>query len=161
VGELSLAANGVNNNAGYVDVTGANLSGSQNRGAHISNGGKLIATNANVDNSVGIGLYVDSGAEVVASGATVKNSGGNAIWCQKGGKVVITDGDCSGAVGNPAIRAHLGGNVEMSGANAQRGLEPDSSDIRSSSGSIINAVGATGGTYSTPNTLTVDGVIFK
>ena len=125
--------------------------------------GEFFATNFNVTGKTGSGVTVSQGGTFTCTGTMVSKSNTvNGVLVTVGGIANIQANADLTLNGGSGARAN-GGTINLgAGTNCRKnGTSDQSADIRVSLGGIIRAVSALGGVFTTANTLTVDGIIFK
>ncbi len=125
--------------------------------------GEFFATDFNVTGKTGSGVTVSQGGTFTCIGTMVSKSNTvNGVLVTIGGIANIQANADLTLNGGSGARAN-GGTINLgSNANCRKnGTTDQTQDIRVSLGGVIRAVGALGGVFTTANTLTVDGIIFK
>ena len=144
----------------FVSATSVNCSGAAVDGVRAEAGAWIAfalstADGCGVDNIACYGSWIDA-----SGGVSAVNAGRYGLLCQDGGKVNARNAVLTGAA-TRGVSAVAGGSAIVNNANCRKGASDSTTDIFVSDGSIIHAVGATGGTNITPLTLNVAGLIFK
>jgi len=143
----------------YVSATDTDCG--QNGGAGLNAGvGAVVAfTNSRANANIGSGV-VASGAIVDANGLIANNNGVYGIYAEAGGRVTARSANVGGS-GSQSVRASNGSQINISESSVRKSTTDGTSDIVATGGSIIHAVGATGGTNTAVNTPSANGLIFK
>jgi hypothetical protein len=147
-------------NASAVVLPGCGVRNAGANGAFMNscsslNGNGAIFTGAGLN-----GIAIAGGSVAAMASADLSGAAASGALVQNGGSLQVENGNLSGCV-TAGITAQRGSNVNANGANCRRGGSDSATDIVATGGSIINAGATTGGTSITPNTVTVNGVIFK
>lgn len=142
-----------------ISAPGANCSNATFSGIYAIDASTINATNATVNNCGGSGVHALQGAMVNFRASTATGCV-RSIYAQWGARVNADAATLTGA-GTNGVRADNGSRVNLSGAACEKvpGV-PSSLDIVITTGSQINAHGATGGLNVTKNTISSSGVIF-
>lgn len=143
----------------FVSATHVDCSLNEQSGLNAGAGSIIAFAGSRVSACLVDGIACD-GAHVDANSSTIINNGRYNIYADSGGAVTARSVTCGGA-GTNSVRAANGSRVNVSGGTCRRGASDAATDLVVSGGSIIHAVGATGGTNIAALTLNIAGLIFK
>ncbi len=127
----------------------------------IVHGATLFAQEADFGGAAVSGINAVRGGIVEFYKGKAKGCGLSGIETINGAWVFAPQADVSGSPGLVGVRATGMGGIDITGGNARCLATDGGSDIWVDKGGTICAIGATGGTGLTPNTLTANGVIYK
>lgn len=124
-------------------------------------GSTIDAHNSTLNNAVQRGVSCD-GSTINVNDSSITGSGQQAINVTNSGTVTAKNSTMTGSLGTESVYANYGGTCNVSGAQCQRVVGTNGTDIRVGYGGIIYAHDAVGG-YSgaTPNVLSNNGIIFN
>ena len=176
-------------NGGYLPVIDALFTmmttgpGANRHGVYVfEGGGATIAAGRGVKAAGGNGVMAQTSGVISANDADFRNAAEGGAVLAGGTRAALQGAILSGCAigidaGNGAavhaalatcsgcrdfgIRAQNGAVVNAGNVNARKGASDSASDIAVFQGATVNAVGATGGTSVTPNTISPQGIIFK
>jgi hypothetical protein len=144
----------------FVSATNVNCSNNVRQGLNASLG-STVAFDGSLANSCEVGIFCDASHVSFGSNASAVNNTQYNIQCQAGGTVMARGATLTGA-GLQGVRAAQAGQIFIPQANCRRDPAIDQiSDIAISEGSYISAVGALGGTNTSPLFPTLNGLIIK
>lgn len=121
------------------------------------NGANISGDNPDFSGATEASFYT-SRATISFTGGCNGTGSGIGLQSESGGRINVPFADVSGCLTNGILCVHA--NISCTAANARKGVSDDPSDIKVSSGGIIQSKDATGGTNVTKNTLNPDGIIF-
>ncbi len=122
--------------------------------------GSVVAfTGSRAVSNTGSGISA-IGGRVDANDGVFNTNGNYNIYADGGGDITARNCNAGGA-GNQCVRAANGSRINISGARVRKTGVDGTSDIVATQGSIIHAVGAVGGTNTSTNALSSNGLIFK
>ena len=140
--------------------SGCGVESSGYEGALVMTGGVLSADGASFKGAAGIGVTATRNALASMRQADLSNCGSYGIICRRGAAADAEEAIVTGA-GVRGVWVQSSGRLNINGANCRRGVSDAATDIAVTAGGLISAVGATGGTSITPNTVTASGIIHK
>lgn len=144
----------------FVSATHVDCGQNGRDGLNVGSGGIVAFTGSRAVSNIGNGIVV-SGGRVDANDGVFNANGNYNLYADSGGEITARNCNAGGA-GNQCVRAANGSRINVSSGSLRKVTGTDgTSDIVATQGSIIHAVGATGGTSITPLTPTGAGLIFK
>src|SRR5690625_3782279 len=147
-------------------------------GLYARYGGRIVAELGNTDDS-DYGVFARHGAEIVFENGASLNNTYRSLYARDGSKITALSAKGTTADNRTAVTVYDGSDInlkfaEVSGvevikgsranladSNCQKISGEDGEDIIVREGSIINAVGSTGGLSQLANEITPNGIIFK
>lgn len=148
-----------------VNADGVDVSGCSEGGLTIDAVSTCTADASNVNDCGGIAsVLADHGSTINLDNSTVEGSTASsiAVSCRRGSFISFQSGSCINGV-SPAygVRADQGGRMNVQSADCVVGSGASANNITTYSGGVISALGATGGTTPSVNTLSEKGIIFQ
>ena len=143
----------------FVSATLVDCSSVSGNGLNIGSG-SVVTFQGGRAASCGVDAVACDASFVDASNTTLINAGRYGLYAESGGKISARGVSAGGAITN-VVRAANGSTINVSSGACRKGETDSSTDIVVSGGSIVHAVGATGGTNISALTLNIAGLIFK
>ena len=126
---------------------------------HATNGGKIIG-NSITANSSTIGFRCGFNGEIIIKDSEATLCSNKAVEVSTGSKFVGSSCDFTKGV-NYGVHVYRDSEASLFASNCMRETSETDTDIVCTTGSIIKASGANGGTNITPNLITTEGLIIK